>query len=261
MATDLARVHLELLGEPRSFELTIPVGPITLDELLPVARDLTAQVAEIAIEAAGGKVSCGRGCGACCRQKVTITEVEAHRLAAFVAQLPEPRQSQVRERFFDAIRRLEAAELLGSAGNRGWLTSEHGDAARDEIATRYFKLGIPCPFLEDESCSIHPERPLVCREYLVTSSPTRCARYLEQPIDMVAYLGTTRAFGRASRRLLPQLHEGVTLVLALEYAERHATLLEHRVDGVAAFRTFLEEIGKTEERSSVSMAQSSPGGI
>jgi Fe-S-cluster containining protein len=34
---------------------------------------------------------------------------------------------------------------------------------------------MPCPFLEDESCSIHPDRPLVCREYLVTSPAELCA--------------------------------------------------------------------------------------
>ncbi|HEY5241787.1 MAG TPA: YkgJ family cysteine cluster protein [Polyangiaceae bacterium] len=30
---------------------------------------------------------------------------------------------------------------------------------------------VSCPFLEEESCSIHPDRPPICREYLVTSSP------------------------------------------------------------------------------------------
>jgi hypothetical protein len=34
---------------------------------------------------------------------------------------------------------------------------------------RYFLQGVACPFLEAESCGIHPDRPLACREYLVTS--------------------------------------------------------------------------------------------
>jgi hypothetical protein len=40
----------------------------------------------------------------------------------------------------------------------------------------YFALGIPCPFLEDESCSIYADRPLACREYLVSSEPANCSR-------------------------------------------------------------------------------------
>jgi hypothetical protein len=40
----------------------------------------------------------------------------------------------------------------------------------------YFRIGVPCPFLEDESCSIHKERPIACREYLVTSPAEFCAK-------------------------------------------------------------------------------------
>ena len=47
-------------------------------------------------------------------------------------------------------------------------------------------MGVPCPFLEDESCSIHPERPLVCREYLVTSPAALCAGPTQEGVTPVA---------------------------------------------------------------------------
>lgn len=43
------------------------------------------------------------------------------------------------------------------------------------LVCRKLRLGVACPFLEKESCSIHRDRPLVCREYLVTSPPAACA--------------------------------------------------------------------------------------
>jgi hypothetical protein len=43
------------------------------------------------------------------------------------------------------------------------------------LAIDYLAAKIPCPFLENESCGIHPIRPLICREYLVTSPPEFCA--------------------------------------------------------------------------------------
>ena len=49
----------------------------------------------------------------------------------------------------------------------------------------YFALGIPCPFLEEESCSIHPDRPLVCREYLVTSPAELCAGPTQEGVTPV----------------------------------------------------------------------------
>jgi hypothetical protein len=55
--------------------------------------------------------------------------------------------------------------------NEDWLAET--DSAR-QLALDYFYQRIPCPFLEDESCSIYPIRPLICREYLVTSPPEHC---------------------------------------------------------------------------------------
>jgi len=45
---------------------------------------------------------------------------------------------------------------------------------RVEFSHAYFKLGIACPFLEDEACSTHPDRRMACREHLVSSPPENC---------------------------------------------------------------------------------------
>ncbi len=50
-----------------------------------------------------------------------------------------------------------------------------GQADAHALGLRYFALGIPCPFLEDERCTIHPIRPLRCREYMVASPAEHCA--------------------------------------------------------------------------------------
>src|SRR5262249_9772433 len=44
------------------------------------------------------------------------------------------------------------------------------------IGLEYFRQAIACPFLEEESCSIYADRPITCREYLVTSPAEHCAR-------------------------------------------------------------------------------------
>jgi hypothetical protein len=49
-----------------------------------------------------------------------------------------------------------------------------GSVEEKAFAMDYLRQRIACPFLENESCSIHPIRPLICREYLVTSPPEYC---------------------------------------------------------------------------------------
>ena len=57
------------------------------------------------------------------------------------------------------------------------------------LITAYFRLGIACPFLESESCSIHRDRPLVCREYLVSSPSEHCADPVRGTIERVPLAG------------------------------------------------------------------------
>ena len=51
------------------------------------------------------------------------------------------------------------------------------------LGREYFQLGIPCPFLEEESCSIYHDRPITCREYLVTSPPAALRIFPPQKIS------------------------------------------------------------------------------
>jgi hypothetical protein len=59
------------------------------------------------------------------------------------------------------------------------------DSQFDELGHLYFEPAIACPFLEDESCSIHPDRPLACREYLVSSPASACAHPSPESIERV----------------------------------------------------------------------------
>jgi Fe-S-cluster containining protein len=153
----------------------VPAGQTNLTQILPVIQSLddsliagvAAQLAE-----AGRPISCKAGCGACCRQMVPISIFEAEALAAWIRTLPESRRQELAGRFHQALLKLSAAGLIDRMVNENWLAET---ASARQLALEYFYQRIPCPFLENESCSIYPIRPLVCREYLVSSPPEHCA--------------------------------------------------------------------------------------
>ena len=101
---------------------------------------------------------------------VPISPAEARHLAPLVGAMPPERATEIRKRFSEALAKIEAASLPP----RGSPDTEK--AAYRKFGLSYFRLGVACPFLEKESCSTHRDRPLVCREYLVTSPPTACAK-------------------------------------------------------------------------------------
>jgi Fe-S-cluster containining protein len=150
---------------------------------------------------------------------VALVDVEAWALADMVERMPEARRSTIRRRFADALEKLDAAGLksrLAEAGAGG----AAGDTVR-KLSLEAFALGIPCPFLEDESCSIYADRPLACRQHLVTSPAAWCA---EPGKGDIAALPTT-----SLSQALQSLHDDqrrprrrwVTLALALEWAAQH----------------------------------------
>jgi Fe-S-cluster containining protein len=216
------RARLKVWGDEIELEMTLPDGPTPLENLLPVFHRIADSLVDLGVErsaAEGRTVSCRKGCGACCRQLVPIGEDEARRIGRLVEDLPEPRRGEIRARFERAHERLVEAGLLAKLENRG-------DFEKDEFASTglaYFRLGIPCPFLEDESCSIHPQRPISCREYLVTSPAVNCADPSPETIDLVKLPGKVwsavarSAPGGRSGRYVPW----VPLVLAPDWAARH----------------------------------------
>jgi Fe-S-cluster containining protein len=264
---ETARIHLHVLGEEHTVCVPLPLGERTVFDLLPAARALTATVTEAALEQArrqGRSISCRAGCGACCRQLVVISQVEARALADLVAAMPAERQAVIRARFAAALRRLEEAGLLDPTeprGGRALLGPDVGSRQRLvwEVATRYYRQQIPCPFLENESCSIYEDRPLVCREYHVTSPPECCAHLDEGGVEKVlppVHLGDVLACtaGRAtatSEQTLP-------LVLSLEWAETHGAALDAPRDGMGLFQAMMAELDQ-QYRTAFDRRDAAPG--
>lgn len=242
--TPTVRLELRVLGERVVAEGPRPPERARLDQVLPLLRSLDNAVIELAVrkaEAAGEQVSCCKGCSACCKaQPVPVTPPEAYALWRLVEGLPEPRRAAVRRRFADNVERLRAEGLLPVfLDDDPTLDKEEARA----VAERYFKLGLHCPFLEDDACGIYEDRPFVCRQYLVTSPAALCVDPFHNPVKPVpmviapakATLGIAAgAIGRPQRT--------VPLALALEYAERHRPELEHAYPGAELTRKWVDAV-------------------
>lgn len=186
---------LRLAGVDIPFSLTVPQGPCEAEDVLPAVWPLADQLTAVAEERArreGHPVTCSKGCGACCRQMVPLSPAEARHIARIVEAMPQERAAEIRQRFAAAQSTMAAAGVT-PAGH-----PDDDKAAYRAYGLAYFRQGVPCPFLEEESCSIHAVRPLVCREYLVTSPPSACAVLGSGKVRQVPVIARLwAAFGRS----------------------------------------------------------------
>ena len=221
-ATISAKAEMLIGSYKLKLTLVVPTEEVPPEALMPALHELCNQVADGVAQIAqenGDEVSCRQGCAACCRQYVPVSPAEARLLVALVEAMPEPGRSRIKQRFEQAVQRLKEAELMGTAMNYNRLP----EAERMKMVKDYFQLGIACPFLEQESCSIYADRPLICREYLVISSPIHCATLDEDHIKRLELpVSVAQAFSNMEGARRKGANPCIPLIMALEWTADHA---------------------------------------
>jgi Fe-S-cluster containining protein len=239
--TVTADIDLAIGSRRLRAKVSVPAGRVPVRHVLPLVRSLADASAAAACEEAAAAcrpVSCKAGCAACCRHLVALTEPEARQLAELVEALPEPRRTAVRARFASALERLAAAGLLDelrAAG--GWL-----DDRLHPLCLDYRSQEVACPFLEDETCSIYAERPLVCRAYQVVSPPENCGGGAGKVAVIQPPLAVWAAAACVGGDAPAEEPAWVPLVLALEWVAAHPD--EPAAPGPELLRRLFERLTK-----------------
>jgi Fe-S-cluster containining protein len=202
--------------------ISAPAGAVRVSAVLPILRtlaDASIEAATRAVEVRGQQITCREGCGACCRLLVLLPAAEASALAKGLEGLTPDHRARVLERFDAALDRLAKAGLLERLAKLHELDRE----ARTAISKAYWQAGIECPFLERERCSIYEQRPLACREHLVTSPFEQCLEGTPERVDPGWFAG--EALGRWCSAQMDPSH--VPLPLLLAWARRHPEAPAH----------------------------------
>jgi Fe-S-cluster containining protein len=229
-------LKLNIGGEHFDLNLTIPAGRVKPQRMLPVFQKLTNEIVARGIqrtEEAGKQISCKAACGACCRQPLLISEAEVYNLAGLVASMPDERRRVIEQRFREGIQHFAGIDWFARFDSMSARAAEgHSEElAREFVAllTEYIEQRIPCPFLEAESCSIYEDRPLICREYLVTSPAENCANPRPDNTAKIPISGAaSKAFAALTKTDNSAAGSSLLLIRLLEFAANKPERFEER---------------------------------
>jgi Fe-S-cluster containining protein len=244
------------------FDLSVktPAGPVTatvevsagfvpITQIVPLLRRLGQQAQALEQQRtteAGQAISCARGCAACCRMLVPVSVPEAFALRDMVATLPESRRTSIRHALAGTEARLQQAGLLAQLRQVAETDRPITDDMMEPINRAYYALKLPCPFLENEACSIYEDRPAACRELLVTSPADWCQDMVNKPVRAIPVpLRVSTILGLLWSDLSGSPPRLIPLPLALDWADRHAddnragwkarTILDKTLDIIGRF--------------------------
>jgi Fe-S-cluster containining protein len=240
----MPKVQFELkIGESTiSAEVNLPAEPIRPVDLLPVLHafsDALIGVAVDKVEATGQHLSCRVGCAACCRHLIPLSETEAFHLAELISAMAEDQKRRVTARFAEVLQSLTACGMLDRLRFIAPLNAEE----LFRLGVEYFQLGLACPFLENELCSIYPGRPSSCREYLVTSPAVNCSAPRADNttrVDLPAKL--SRILYRFGDGLGEQPPRWLPLPLLLDWTAGHSREAQPAIPAPQLFENFMRKV-------------------
>lgn len=135
--------------------------------------------------------ACAAGCAACCNHWVEdVNSFEAEIIADHIRRCFPERVSRIVRQCRDDEKRLErldeiVQESMAALGPRSRRAS--ADPV-DTLLAQFYRLGIPCPLLDNSKCLAYRVRPLTCRMYVNFSDSSRCAPGSIDAGDVPTYL-------------------------------------------------------------------------
>jgi Fe-S-cluster containining protein len=225
-------------GQLPPAKIRIPDAPMKLANLVPAMQQLCNGIVELAIRREvnhGATLSCHKGCGVCCCQLVPLSPPEVFFMRDFIRTMPSEGQTQIDARF-QAIRNAMEVNGLTERLRKIEDTKEH-----EMLAWDYFRMGMPCPFLEEGACSIHKNRPFACREYNVISPPELCADPFKKGIKKIKIpKNMITATAKLAAELCDVKPMLIPMTLAQEWASENETFARKTWPGIWLFNRMIE---------------------
>ncbi|HAP39690.1 MAG: YkgJ family cysteine cluster protein [Nitrospira sp.] len=224
----------------------VPTSVVPVTAILPLMRSLGEEVQALEltrVRQTGHTVSCQKGCAACCRMLVPISAPEAFALANRIDRLDQPERDRLLTKLDLAQQQLAQAGILTQLSALAESSDSPSDEAIEPLNKAYYALRMPCPFLDNEACSIYEDRPAACRELAVTSPATDCQDMTSRtirPVPVAVRISTTLSllWGDLTGTV-PRL---IPLPLAVDWAKRHQREYARRWAGTALFESALDKV-------------------
>jgi Fe-S-cluster containining protein len=255
----LVESRVPYLGQTAVFRVAVPAGPATLQDAAPLARaicdDLVRRVIR-GVEDDGGKITCSKGCGACCSSfLVPMTVPEALRLIEDLQALPQRERRRLEPLFLQAEKKLAESDLAGQMASLD-PNDPASTAQQRELAGKWWSENrFPCPLLADNACGLYRSRPIPCREFLALSDPKCCATNTEtraaRPFSMHQVVSAWAAEFEGTRPTL------VLMANLLGWWQHNAERARRTWPGPILIRRLMEMLAQT-ARKAVAGSRRSP---
>jgi Fe-S-cluster containining protein len=216
---------LDFFEKPISFRIGIEKENAGLADIVPLAKTISSRLSDALLEelrADGISIPCKKGCAACCSYLIPLSVPEVFRLRDEIAQMPSEESRRITEALLVNAKKILDNSRTGVEKNSSAKTNLNIQAAR--LSRWYSSLKMSCPFLSNDLCITYDQRPVACREHVVTTAAKLCQeKWSDQALSVAMPVRITDVLSQLSAELESSSPEAIMLPLALPWAENNLT--------------------------------------
>jgi len=255
---EIISFELAVGGKTVQFRINVAAKQATLADIVPLARRLSTKLAVLFLEMLrenGQSIPCCKGCSACCSYLIPLSVPEVFRLREELLAIPSSKSSRILNSYIIAAKKILDKSHEDIDANK---LTKNNLTQTDEIIKWYANLKLTCPFLSDGLCMLYKQRPLACREHMVTGSSFFCQPdHRGKPNVVPMQVSILEALGLLTAELEQSDVEAVILPLALPWAQDNLWRSRQTWPAVTMVERFVEILKETAAKNSEAVALSS----
>jgi Fe-S-cluster containining protein len=255
---EILSFELDVAGKTVPFRINVVSKQATLADIVPLARTIADKLILTFLDTlgrTGQSIPCQKGCSACCsRYLVPLSVPEMFRLREELLAMPADNSRQILQSCLDT-----AEKILDSRFQTSYLKSfsKSGQSQISQISKWYAGLKLACPLLSDGLCMSYEQRPLACREHMVTGSNFFCQPdHNGEPNVAPMPVSVLEAIGQLAAELENLDIEAVMLPLAFAWVEDNLWRSRRTWPAVTMVKRFVEILELTASKNSAMPALS-----
>ena len=215
--------ELDILGEPVRFSISVAQKQARLSDIAPLARTLSTKLALVVLDRLrrnGEFVPCCKGCSACCNYLIPLSVPEAFRLREELLAMPAEQGRAILQSCLERSQRI--LENKPREFNINELSETENQTQTNQLGKWYAGLKLACPFLSDSLCTSYENRPIACREYMVTGSALLCeAEWTDESQVVQMPVSVLDCLAQLTAELEQSNIEAVMLPLAIPWMQEN----------------------------------------
>ncbi len=239
--------ELDILGEPVPFDLEVADRSARLADIAPLAQTVSTRLCMATLDrlrTKGSCVPCRKGCSACCSYLVPLSVPETFRIAEELRAMPADESRPLMQSSLDTARTI--LERMPSDFEVDESATANDGIRSKQLGDWYAGLGLACPFLSDGLCVPYEQRPIACREHMVTSPETSCdIAGNDEPDAVKMPVSVLECLGQLTAELEDREVEAVMLPLALPWTQENVERSRRTWPAVDVVERFVEILQAT----------------